>query len=402
MLRTFFISILLASVISAAAQQTFVHGADASWASEMEADGMKFYNDNGQETDIFQLMSDIGMTAVRLRVWVNPSVFGYGAWCDKADVVRKARRAHDKGLDLMIDFHYSDFFADPAKQNIPTDWKGYDMAKLKDAVRSHTTDVLQALKDEGITPRWVQVGNETNGGMLWNAGKIDWNKTGSNRYAAYVELHNTGYDAVKAIFRDAYVILHLADGYKAGDWDGWFFADFKNAGGKFDMIGLSHYPDYNQWSSKAAGTASNYNVANSVETLGKTFGVPVMICETGFRQSDAARAKRVMQDLMERLKASAHCAGVFYWEPETDGKWKPQYYYKVNWNAYDMGAFSEGRPTVALDAFRKNTQTAIEIVSMPADSYAGDEYIYNLQGQRMKSAPQHGVYIKNGKKIIQK
>ena len=127
-----------------------------------------------------------------------------------------------------------------------------------------------------------------------------------------------------------------------------------------------------------------------------------MICETGFRQSDAARAKRVMQDLMERLKASAHCVGVFYWEPETDGKWKPQYYYKVNWNAYDMGAFSEGRPTVALDAFRKNTQTAIEIVSVPADSYAGDEYIYNLQGQRMKSAPRHGVYIKNGKKIIKK
>lgn len=400
MLRTFLISTLLSLVVSAVAQEDFVRGADVSWATEMEADGVKFYNDNGQETDIFQLMSDIGMTAVRLRVWVNPVSVGYGTWCDKADVVAKARRAHDKGLDVMIDFHYSDFFSDPSKQTIPVDWKDYDMEKLKDAVSCHTIDILQTLKDEGITPRWVQVGNETNGGMLWPQGKIDWNKTGAERYATYVELHNTGYDAVKSVCPDAKVILHLANGYKAGDWDGWFFADFKKAGGRFDMIGLSHYPDYDKWSSTVTGTASNYNLTKSVETLGKIFGVPVMICETGFSQGDAQRAKQVMHDLMERMKTSGHCAGVFYWEPETDGKWKPQYYNKVNWNAYALGAFANGRPTIAIDAFRDNGQTSVESLSVECCENATEDNVYNLQGQRMSSTTQHGIYIKNGKKII--
>ena len=84
----------------------------------MEANGHVFRNADGTETDIFALMREIGMTAIRLRVWVNPSLFGYGAWCNKTDVLNKARRAHAQGMDLMIDFHYSDFFADPGSRSL--------------------------------------------------------------------------------------------------------------------------------------------------------------------------------------------------------------------------------------------------------------------------------------------
>ena len=101
-----FILVLSLSCLSVCAQSDFVRGADICWCTEMEADGRMFYNSSGAQRDIFALMKEIGMTAIRLRVWVNPAQFGYGAWCDKADVLNKARRAHAQGLDLMIDFHY--------------------------------------------------------------------------------------------------------------------------------------------------------------------------------------------------------------------------------------------------------------------------------------------------------
>lgn len=336
---------------------TLVHGADVSWCTEMEADGRKFYNKNGVETDIFALMKEIGMTAIRLRVWVNPHRYGYGAWCDKADVVAKARRAHAQGLDLMIDFHYSDTFCDPGTQNIPVDWQDYSMEQLKTAMADHTRDVLQTLKDEGIEPKWVQVGNETNSGLLNPLGKIDWNSYGSARFTNYVELSNAGYDAVKDILPNAYVIIHLG-GTENADW---FFQDFGNAGGKYDMIGLSHYPNETEWNSTASSaTHSNVNAAIWVEQAAIKYGVPVMICETGFDVSKPVLASQVMKDLFARIKDIPQCSGIFYWEPEVDGKWKPSYYNILGWGAYGMGAFTiSGRPTAALDAFGNNNGEAM-------------------------------------------
>ena len=105
---------------------TFARGADISWCTEMEADGKTFRNADGEERDIFVLMKELGMNAIRLRVWVNPQRFGYGQWCDKNDVLAKAKRAHAQGLDLLIDFHYIDFFADPGTKTMPLDWTGYN------------------------------------------------------------------------------------------------------------------------------------------------------------------------------------------------------------------------------------------------------------------------------------
>ena len=146
---------------------TFAKGADISWVTEMEKSGMKFYNANGKQTDCFELMKELGMNAIRLRVWVNPT----DGYCNKADVVAKALRAKALGLELMIDFHYSDSWADPGKQNIPNAWKNYNLAKMKTAVADHTKEVLQALKDKGVGVQWVQIGNETTSGMLWPMGE---------------------------------------------------------------------------------------------------------------------------------------------------------------------------------------------------------------------------------------
>ena len=344
----------------------FARGADISWCTEMEADGKRFYNAAGEQKDVFVLMRELGMTAIRLRVWVNPTRFGYGAWSDKADVLAKARRAHAQGMDLMIDFHYSDFFADPGTQNIPLDWQDYTMAQLQTAMATHTKDVLQALKDEGIEPRWVQVGNETNSGMMHPMGAINWDLYGAERFTNYVALSNIGYDAIKEVLPNAQVIIHLGGTENAG----WFFTDFIAAGGKVDMIGLSHYPTADEWnSSDVSATHSNVNAALLVAQAATQFTLPVMICETGFEVSKPALADQVMQDLFARMTVIPQCAGIFYWEPEVDNTWRPAYYATLGWGAYGMGAFTpDGKPTAALNAFAGQAQGLENLVSQPRTS----------------------------------
>ena len=216
----------------------------------------------------------------------------------------------------------------------------------------HTKEILQALKSEGVDVAGVQTGNEINSGMLWDSGKIDWNKDAKTRYNTFVQLHNTAYDAVKSVYSDASVIMHYAGTVKAAEWDGWFFKEVREAGAKFDMIGLSLYPDFSSWSSTESGVESNPNAAAAVSSLHTLFNVPVMVVETGFSSSDSALAARVMADLVGRLSKIKGCSGVFYWEPEVDGKWKPSYYSTLGWQAYQMGAFtSDGKPGEAFEAF---------------------------------------------------
>ena len=119
----------------------FAKGADVSWLTEMESKGVKFYDKAGNEKECMALMKELGVNAIRLRVWVNPEA----GWNGKADVLAKAKRAQALGLRLMIDFHYSDTWADPGHQDKPKAWEGYGLEQLKQAVADHTTDVLQAL-----------------------------------------------------------------------------------------------------------------------------------------------------------------------------------------------------------------------------------------------------------------
>lgn len=326
----------------------FAKGADISWVTEMEADGIRFYNSAGEEKDCFTLMKEIGMNSVRLRVWVNPEN-SYGSWSDKEDVINKARRAAAEGLDIMIDFHYSDFFADPGKQTKPAAWEGKSFTDLKKAISDHTSDLLSALKSAGISPKWIQIGNETRNGMLWSDGQL-WTSSGDIKdgWKNYAELSNSGYDAAKAIFPDAVVMVHQNNAWEDLEW---WFSNFLNAGGKFDMIGLSHYPQ-----SESDKTWQNVNslALNNISSLGSRFNCKVMIVETGVKTyMNESTATQVLKEFMTEARKIKACAGVFYWEPQTNGSWKPEYYKTLSWNAYDMGAFTkEGKPSSVLDSFK--------------------------------------------------
>ena len=307
----------------------FAKGADVSWLTQMEKEGCRFYDTAGKQTECMALLKSLGMNAIRLRVWVDPK----DGWCGKDDVVAKARRVKDLGMQLMIDFHYSDSWADPGKQNKPAAWKNLDLEGLKKAVANHTTDVLNALKAAGITPEWIQIGNETTGGMLWPDGQ---NYTDAG-FMNYVQLHNAGYDAAKAVFPSAWVMVHVDNGWNEGTLK-WFFNAFNINGAKYDLIGLSLYPE------KASWQTYNQQIMNNIQTLYNQYQKETIICEVGMEWTDAAVCKSFLTDLIARAQSPAsHCTGVLYWEPEG--------YFA--WSGYSKCAFdNNGKPTIALDAFK--------------------------------------------------
>lgn len=321
----------------------FAKGADISWVTEMEKDGVGFYNADGQETECTALLKEVGFNAIRLRVWVDPE----GGWCGKEDVLVKARRAHALGMRIMIDFHYSDSWADPGKQTVPAGWQNLHSAEMSQAVYDHTYEVLKTMKDKGIEVEWVQVGNEVNQGMLWPLGKVSGESMGR-----FPDFFDAGYAAVKKVYPKAMVILHVSNGHDAELFD-WFFSLMHDSNRKFDLIGMSLYPSWwenGRWSDWKTNT--DKCLAN-IRTLTKKFRKRVMICETGMPVSEPQMAKDAMEYILNQTAAIKECLGVFYWEPQTDGVWKPDGHNDLGWNAYNMGAFSGGRPTIALDPFNR-------------------------------------------------
>lgn len=228
-------------------------GADVSWLTEMEGDGVKFYNKEGKATECLALLRDLGVNSIRLRVWVNPD----GGWCGKDDVVKKACRAQQLGFRLMIDFHYSDTWADPAHLTVPAAWKGYTFEQMKQAVATHTTEVQKALRDRGVSNvEWVQVGNETRDGMLWNDQDVSVTGRCSKNAANFAAYVNAGYDAVKDVYPSAKVIVHIDEGNTLSRYT-WIFDELRNHGGKWDVIGMSLYPEDDNWQTQTTDCLNN-------------------------------------------------------------------------------------------------------------------------------------------------
>ena len=318
----------------------FARGADISWVTELESKGYKFYSKKGREMELTKLLRNTcGVNAIRLRVWVNPE----NGWNGVEDVLEKARRARDLRMRLMVDFHFSDSWADPGQQHAPTAWIGKTPAEAATAVSQHVSDVLGKLKNEGIDVEWVQIGNETTPGMMHElGGEMKGNSAGE--FPRYL---NAGYDAVKSVFPQAKVIVHLDRGQDKAQYK-WFF-DLLNAnGGKYDMIGMSLYPETESGSGSSWSVNLDYqaitNCLENIKELNQKYGKKIILSEIGFHYTNSAGAKSTLRTFLREFGSAEILDGVFYWEPEAPEQ-----------EGYKKGAFDNNRPTQALDPFLEAT-----------------------------------------------
>lgn len=329
------IAILVLFASCKSSKTTFAKGADVGWLPQMEATGYKFYDKDGTEKECLQLLKDRGMNSVRLRVWVNPNDDKASGHCSKEETVAMALRAQKMGMRVMINFHYSDSWADPAKQNKPAAWKNHTFPELLNDVYNHTFEVISALKNAGVTPEWVQVGNEIPGGIMWPEGSTDnWNQLG--------QLLNKGYDAVKAVDKNIKVIVHVDEGNNNAKFRT-FFDNAMAQKVKYDIIGLSYYP---YWIKKDY-TETIADLEFNLNDMVKRYNKDVMIVEVGGEDDKIQNTYELLKATIEAVKKipDNRGLGVMYWEPQG----------AKSWSHYALSAWLEnGQPSPALDAFKEN------------------------------------------------
>jgi arabinogalactan endo-1,4-beta-galactosidase len=273
-----------------------------------------------------------GINAIRLRVFVHPNSDKINGHCSPQETAVMAARAKAKGLEVMIDFHYSDTWADPGHQAKPATWAAVPFAALKDSVYTHTYQTIQLLKQAGVTPKWVQIGNEIPSGMLWPDGHV-------NNSLQLAQLINSGNQAVKDIDTAIQTIVHIDQGNDNGRFR-WFYDLMQQNGAQFDIIGASYYPhwlgtDY---------TVTISDLGDNLNDMVARYNKPVMIVEVGGDYWQVENSKDLLIATIGAVKdvPQNKGLGVFYWEPQGA---KP-------WSGYQLNCWQDnGRPSPALDAF---------------------------------------------------
>lgn len=310
--------LLLLLSVQCFAQKGFVRGGDISWITETEDNGKWQYVDTlGSPIEPYALLKQLDMNAIRLRVWVNPKPSRNGkTYNDIADVVRKAVRARQAGMQVMIDFHYSNWWADPGKQVAPKEWTNVaskqsdSISVMCDSVRQHTMATLVALKKAGVTPRWVQIGNEIPNGFMHPYGMPN------RRPEWFAMLFKAGYDAAKEVFPNTICICHIDNGYNLGRTTR-ILDILRRYNVPFDMLGWSLYPAMNwvtgevdkNWQKKCDQCISN------ADAIYEMYGKESMLVEVGMPDMDENIGADCIRYLIDN--AGKHLHGLIWWEPLT-------------------------------------------------------------------------------------
>ena len=239
-------------------------GGDLSFLPAIEQAGTKFYTSDNVQQDALTIMKNSGMNIVRLRLWHTPA----DAHSGLAEVETFAQRIKTAGLNWWLDFHYSDTWADPGKQTIPVAWQSLSFTILLDSVYNYTYRVMNELKIKNSLPLIVQIGNETNSGMLWDKGRVGG--TFDTNWPQYAALIKKGIDAVKAVDPTIKIMLHFAGTNGAP----WYFGNIKTQAVPYDIIGLSYY----YWWHNRNLT----ELQTDVNALAATFDKDIFITETAY------------------------------------------------------------------------------------------------------------------------
>ncbi len=271
----------------------FIIGADISWVQQQENRGRRF-SDDGVEKDILNILKEHGFNYIRLRIFHSPKApKGYSkeGYCDLEHTLQMSRRIKAAGMGFLLDFHYSDTWADPGKQYKPQAWQGLSFDKLVKAVHDYTKNVMIALKDQGTPPQIVQIGNEINHGFIWPDGSTkNWDN--------FAALLKAGIQAVKEANPSAKIMLHIACGGQNAQSRN-FLDNVLKRGVEFDVIGESYYPRWH-------GTLED--LRNNLNDLARRYKKPIVVVEY------SAPNVRQINDIVRGLP-NGKGIGTFIWEP---------------------------------------------------------------------------------------
>jgi beta-galactosidase len=267
-------------------------GADISFLPQLEARNIKF-SDKGVQKDAIQILKDHGFNYVRLRLFNEPARdSGYSpkqGYCDLPHTLAMAKRVKAAGMKILLDFHYSDYWADPEKQYKPAAWKGQSFPQLKNSLYTYTRSVIKALKDQGTTPDMVQIGNEINHGIVWPEGHV-------SNLDSLTQLLKAGTDATLEVDPSIQMMLHIALGGQADESN--FFVDEMLARGVyFDVIGQSYYPKWH-------GTLSD--LENNLTNLSNKYGDVILV--------EYSQLKKEVNEIAFNLP-NGRGKGTCIWEP---------------------------------------------------------------------------------------
>jgi arabinogalactan endo-1,4-beta-galactosidase len=263
MIRYILIGLLILSSFTKSNQ--FINGVDISMLKQVEENGGLFY-ENGNQIDPIQIFKDKGINTARIKIWHTPSL----NYNNLESVLEIADRASSVGLDLFLDFHYSDTWADPSSQTKPSAWVDLNFETLCDSLEQYSHHVITKLKNQNTLPKYVQIGNETDCGFLWPDGYVcdesnndsQWNKL-RELFMHAIEGINSALDTQDTLK----IISHVSSG------GNWFFNNLIGQGVDIDILSISYYPMWH-------GTLSDLN--QNMDELGNEFQKPVLIVETAY------------------------------------------------------------------------------------------------------------------------
>ena len=300
----------------------FINGVDISMLKQVEDNGGLFY-ENGNQIDPIQLFKNKGINTARIKIWHTPTL----NYNNLDNVLEIAERANDVGLDLLLDFHYSDTWADPSSQTKPFAWIDLNFETLCDSVKQYTYHVITQLKNQNTLPKYVQIGNETDCGLLWPDGYVcnesdndaQWNNL-RELFMHAIEGINSALDIQDTLK----IISHVSSG------GSWFFNNLIEQGLNIDILSISYYPMWH-------GTFND--LTQNMNQLGNEFQKPVLIVETAYPFTlewndntnnilgldaqllegyDATEQgqKLFLHDLISLVDQNDYGIGICYWAPD--------------------------------------------------------------------------------------
>ncbi|MFF5369945.1 glycosyl hydrolase 53 family protein [Streptomyces sp. NPDC013187] len=302
----------------------FVKGVDISWVPQMEARGYSWKNAGGQTQDLLTILKGYGITAVRLRTFVNPSGDPANGHCGINEVAAFAKRVKAAGMSIMLDYMFGDTWNSVGVQNPPAAWKNLGYSQMLTAMSSYVHQTMTVMKTNDVLPSWVQIGNEINSGICRPVGSV-------SSPVQMTGLLNAAYTQVKTVSPNSTVCIHLAQPQKY-DVMTTFFSRFAANGGKWDMSVFSSYGS----ADVAPGIVEN------MRKISAAYGKPFLQSEFGGRVDRAASTRAALVAYTQALKAAGG-QGIFYWEPECMSPF----------TGYNMGAWDSAskRPTSIMSGF---------------------------------------------------